>query len=125
MKTPGPFDSLTATTKAQLRALYLHAAERLFLTENHLVCSAILLAAQGGPIPVSCDYERRNLALRPVWETYGRPGLRARTGGYVPLIWSSDWEAGREPRILALLLLREMLRTERRPRSVKRKRRLS
>jgi hypothetical protein len=98
---------VTKLTKAQLRAVYLEAAERIHAGENYYACSAASHAAgvyQDGP---------EQPQTRLIWETFA-PHDTERDGA----IWANpfDTKEDQEARILGLLLLREMLRPERRPR---------
>jgi hypothetical protein len=98
---------VTKLTKAQLRAVYLEAAERIHAGENYFACSAASHAAgvcQDGP---------EQPQTRLIWETFA-PHDAKRDGA----IWADPFatKEDQEARILGLLLLRERLKPERRPR---------
>ena len=116
-----PFDFLTPTVKAQLRRIYLHAAMKLNLKHGEegretFCCPAIEAS--------SCFSGDGDKAISLLWGIYA-PGA-------APDIYVSIWEDNQswkpnpdqEARTLALLLLRERLTPERRPRKVFAKRRL-
>ncbi len=104
-------EPVTELTKAQLRAVYLEAAERIHAGVNRHACTAASHAA-GTFIDSS-----RQPQTRLIWDTYA-PTALSRYGR----IWAdpSITKEDQEARILGLLLLREMLKPERRPRTAKR-----
>ena len=120
------FDNLTATIKLAMSDLYLVSAERLENGSNGCVCVAMaygigLLEAPSEAYPAAKEFFAATFKA-DAHEFYG---VKPEDHGPLAAYWFGPIGTERESRILALLFLREMLRTERRPKTRRKKRRLA